>query len=121
MQWELLTEAATRQDHSSLQTSVFGGSPGTVNIPFHPDSRKKKVPCMSQSVSKDHAWLTCGVVERFLQINSETLVASLCFSSVPQTVPAFPSEDIMCLALHQWLQPTLPMIWGYMANLQPVV
>lgn len=32
MQRELLAEAATRQDHSSLQIRVVGGSPGTVSI-----------------------------------------------------------------------------------------
>lgn len=121
MQWELLAEAATRQDCSSLQTRVAGGPPGAASIPIHPDSRKKKVSSRSQSVPRDHAWLTCVVVERIFQINSETLVASLCFSWVPQTAPAFPSEDITCPALHQWLQLTLPVIWGDMANLQPVV
>lgn len=124
MQWGLLAEAVARQDHSSLQTRAVGlqGLPAS---PFTQTAGRKSLIgrslCPGSIPLCIQGWLTCGVVERLFQINSETLVASMCLSWVPQTAPAFPNEHSVHPALHRWLQPTLLMFWGGMANLQPVV
>lgn len=98
MQRELLAEAATRQDHSSLQIRVVGGSPGTVSIQTAGRRKSLVGPSLCPGIMPGSP---VGWWKGSSKLTLRHWWPVGAFLGFLKQLPAFSSEDIMCPAPHQ--------------------